>query len=293
LHPNVAIAHDADQEGDTHFFVMEYIEGEDLSRLVKRSGALPVGRACDYIRQAALGLQHAHERGLVHRDIKPSNLMLTKAQGLQPLGLVKVLDLGLALLSLPGEEGDALTREGSVMGTPDFMAPEQASDSHGVDIRSDLYSLGCTLYFLLTARVPFPGGSPLDKLVRHVSEEPAPVQSLRGDLPPELAAIVGRLMAKSPADRFQSPIELANALAHFAVQGPAALPVHVPDSQAGPGSSDSPWANIFDDASPATMRTDATVSPVPVSLRVKRSTVIASESRRNLASRVFQVAIIA
>src|SRR5262249_16883645 len=155
-HPHVVHAYDADQVGSTLLLVMEYIDGAtDLAQLVKQSGRLPVPQACEYVRQAALGLQHAHERGLVHRDIKPSNL-LRPADG----QTVKVLDLGLARLDHPAEEeSSTMTQEGMVMGTADYIAPEQAVESHTVDGRADLYSLGCTFYYLLTARVPFPGGT--------------------------------------------------------------------------------------------------------------------------------------
>ena len=157
-HPNIVLAYDADQIGGTHLLVMECIEGaSDLAKLVKKNGPLPVAQACEYIRQAALGLQHAFERGLVHRDIKPANLLLT-ADG----KTVKILDMGLARLDQKAGDGEAsstMTQEGAVMGTPDYIAPEQAMESHTVDIRADLYSLGCTFYYLLTAKVPFPGGT--------------------------------------------------------------------------------------------------------------------------------------
>ena len=153
-HPNIVHAYDADEIDGTHLLVMEYVEGAtDLARLVKQNGPLPVAQACEYIRQAALGLQHAYERGLVHRDIKPHNLLLT-ADG----QTVKVLDMGLARLDpLPGDDRSAtMTQEGAVMGTPDYIAPEQALDSHTVDIRADLYSLGCTFYYLLTGKCRSP-----------------------------------------------------------------------------------------------------------------------------------------
>jgi serine/threonine protein kinase/WD40 repeat protein len=207
-HPNIVLAYDADQVGGTHFFVMEFVEGQDLGRLIKQRGPLPVATACDCVRQAALGLQHAHERGLVHRDIKPHNLLLTRH------GVVKVLDLGLARLNATaeGEASTTVTHEGMVMGTPDYMAPEQAEESHAVDIRADLYSLGCTLYYLLSGQVPFPGGSLLQKLRRHQSEEPMPIEYLRPDVPAAVAAVVRTLMAKRPEDRYQTPAELAAAL---------------------------------------------------------------------------------
>jgi WD40 repeat protein/serine/threonine protein kinase len=217
-HPNIVLALDADEHEGTHSFAMEYVEGDDLSKLVKRHGPLPVEQACEVIRQAALGLQHAFERGLVHRDIKPHNLLRVHQSG-----VVKVLDMGLARLNAHGEDESSsttLTQEGAVMGTPDYIAPEQAMDSRSADIRADLYSLGCTFYFLLTGRVPFPGGTVMEKLFRHQTETPPPVRALRPDMPPLFAAVVDRLMAKRPADRFQTPAELVVALA--AAQSPAA-----------------------------------------------------------------------
>jgi WD40 repeat protein/tRNA A-37 threonylcarbamoyl transferase component Bud32 len=211
-HPNVVRAYDADEVRGTHFFAMECVEGEDLARIVKRHGPLPAAQACEYVRQAALGLQHAHERGLVHRDVKPHNLLLTKG------GVVKVLDLGLARLG-EGPDGDAatsMTETGCVMGTADYMAPEQARDSHTADIRSDLYSLGCTLYYLLAGRVPFPGGTVTEKMLRHNMDEPTPLEQLQPDVPAAVAAVVRKLMAKRPEDRYQTPAELAEALAPLA-----------------------------------------------------------------------------
>ncbi len=223
-HPNIVIAYDAAQVGDTHLFAMEYVEGMDLAKLVRQKGMLPVGEACEYIRQAALGLQHAHEHGLVHRDIKPANLLVT-ARG----GMVKVLDMGLARLQEGGDdERTQLTQEGSVMGTPDFIAPEQAMDSHKVDIRSDIYSLGCSLYFLLSRRVPFPGDTLTQKLIKHQLHEPPPIEQFRPDLPPALVAVVRKMMAKRPADRYQTPAEAAGALAPFCLSGETTLPQAVP-----------------------------------------------------------------
>ena len=211
-HPNIVHAYDADEIGGTHLLVMEYIEGaNDLAKLVKKNGPLPVEKACDYIRQAALGLQHAYERGMVHRDIKPANLLLTTDEK-----TVKVLDMGLARLDHAGTEEDdkssTMTREGTVMGTPDYIAPEQAMDSHTVDIRADLYSLGCTFYFLLTGRVPFPGGTLMEKVMKHRLDEPKPVEQLRPDVPPEVCNILRKLMAKKPEDRYQTPAEAAAML---------------------------------------------------------------------------------
>jgi serine/threonine-protein kinase len=224
-HPNIVAVYDADEVNGTHFIAMEYVEGADLAQLVKQRGPLPLPEACDSIRQAALGLQHAHERRLVHRDIKPHNLLRTSK------GVVKVLDMGLARLHNAADGGDgsteALTREDAVMGTPDYIAPEQAVSSHSVDIRADLYSLGCTLYFLLAGKPPFFGGSLTEKLLKHQLDEPHPIEVLRPDVPPGLAAIVRKLMAKRPEQRYRTPAELAAALTPFCPAGSGTLPVPV------------------------------------------------------------------
>jgi tRNA A-37 threonylcarbamoyl transferase component Bud32 len=208
-HPNIVHAYDADEVNGTHFFVMEYVMGRDLAQVLKAQGPLPLAAACDYVRQAALGLQHAHERGLVHRDIKPHNLLLTER------GEVKILDMGLAQLDASAADEGAsstLTEEGLVMGTLDYIAPEQVADAHTVDSRADLYSLGCTFYHLLTGSVPFPACPPVEKLYKHRYEEPAPVERRRAEVPPAMAAVVRKLMAKLPSDRYQTPAELAAVL---------------------------------------------------------------------------------
>jgi hypothetical protein len=209
-HPNIVAAFDAEQAGDTHLLAMEYIEGVNLADELRRRGPLPVAAACDVVRQAALGLQHAFERGLIHRDLKPHNLMRTAD------GTVKILDFGLAVLADAGERAGGLTGENVVLGTPDYIAPEQAEDSHAADIRSDIYALGCTLYHLLTGRPPFPDESVLRKLDGHRTREPEPMRRLRPEVPAGLAAVVARMMAKKPANRFQTPAEVAAALAPFA-----------------------------------------------------------------------------
>ena len=235
VHPNLVTAFDADQAGGRYYLVLEYVNGPNLDQLVRGEGPLPVGQACEFVRQVALGLQHAHERGLVHRDIKPSNILLQSAGGAgrEAYGLAKLGDFGLVRLTAPAAAGhDApgtiVTNANAVMGTPDYLSPEQARDVHKTDIRSDLYSLGCTLYYLLVGRVPFPGGSTLEKLIRHGTEEAEPVERLRPGVPPAVAAVVRRLMAKKPAERFQTPAELAAALAPFAVNAPGALPAGAP-----------------------------------------------------------------
>jgi serine/threonine protein kinase len=206
-HPNIVRAHDAAEARGLYFLVMEFVDGIDLSAHVAQGGPLPVAVACDYVRQAALGLQYAHERGLVHRDIKPSNLLVTKT------GLVKILDLGLARLAgaIPRDAGRSPNGSdvSGLAGTPDYMAPETAQDSRCHDIRSDLYSLGCTFYFLLTSQVPFPGGGWPEKLLRHQLDSAPSVVVVRPDVPNEIAVILQRLMAKDPGQRYATPAELA------------------------------------------------------------------------------------
>ena len=222
-HPNIVTAYDAEQAGDMHLLVMEYVPGDNLSDVVKRDGPLAIFQACDYIQQTAEALQHAHQRGMVHRDIKPHNLMVTSE------GQVKILDFGLATLatevvagddsshaSQPGSDNrNSLTSAGSLMGTPDFISPEQASDARAADIRSDVYSLGCTFYYLLTGKPPFAEGSALERVKAHCEVEPELIENVRRDIPAGLAVVVQRMMAKDPAVRFQTPAEVADALAPF------------------------------------------------------------------------------
>ena len=224
-HPNIVRVIDSDHTGDTHFLVMEFVDGITLQRLVDERGPLPVEQACDFMRQAAEGLQHAHEQALVHRDIKPSNLMVACARPhTTPDCLVKILDLGVARLlpaggSAPNESLSTLTQGGAVIGTADYIAPEQLEDPHAADIRADLYSLGCTFYFLLTGKVPFPGGSLISKLDKQRWQTPEPVEEMRAELPPAVVSVVHKLMAKKPADRYQSPGELARVLRAMARTG--------------------------------------------------------------------------
>lgn len=224
VHPNIVQAHDARKIDGTYLLVMEYVEGLDLAQLSRRLGPLAVADACELVRQAAIGLQYAHQHGLVHRDIKPSNLMLHRSSGAsgESAASVKILDLGLALLSEDRRDAaveEDLTTAGNPMGTADYIAPEQAGDAHSVDIRADLYSLGCTLYKLLTGCAPFTGPqyrTAFDKLMAHCRDPIVPVRQVREDVPEELAAIVQRMLAKDPAERFATPGELAAAIAPLA-----------------------------------------------------------------------------
>jgi serine/threonine-protein kinase len=218
-HANIVTAYHADCAGDTSFLVMEYVAGTDLYRLVEASGPLAVHQACDFIRQAALALQHAYECGLVHRDVKPSNLLLMRDRP-----VIKLLDLGLARHEAACESATApgeLTREGVMLGTPDYMAPEQAVDPRRADIRADVYSLGCTLYYLLAARPPFPEGTLTQKLLWHQQAEPPRIEDVRPGLPAGLPAVLRKMMARRPEDRYQAPAEVAAALAPFVTPAPA------------------------------------------------------------------------
>ncbi len=228
-HQHIVRALDADSAGELHLLVMEFIEGTSLFQTVQQKGALPVTHACHYARQAALGLQYAHEQGMVHRDIKPHNLMLT------PKGQVKILDFGLARLASEQKGEGGLTRTGDFMGTPEYVAPEQATDARTADIRADIYSLGCTLYFLLTGRPPFQEGQAIQTILAHLRKEPTPLPQLRPDLPAELWPVVARMLAKDPAQRFQTPIEVAQRMAPFckaaskAASRPAVPPIVAPE----------------------------------------------------------------
>lgn len=220
-HPHIVRGIDAGEVEGVPFFVMELLDGLDLSRLVERAGPLPVADACELARQTALALHYAHERGIIHRDVKPSNLFLTRG------GLVKLLDLGLARdASVDGEEA-SLTESGHLLGTIDYMAPEQAFDTHGVDARSDAYSLGCTLYKLLAGHPPFGGPEYrhlLKKALAHAQRPVPPISERRLDVPPELAVVLQKLLAKEPGERFASLREVAEALRPFAAGAdPAAL----------------------------------------------------------------------
>jgi serine/threonine protein kinase len=243
-HPHIVTAYAALRLGESFVLAMEYVEGLDLARIVKTKGPLPVAHACNYIYQAALGLQHAHERGMVHRDIKPGNLMLSR-EGNRPV--VKVLDFGLAKIRSEAPSDRSLTNDGQMLGTPDYIAPEQISDARRADVRADIYSLGCTFYYLLTGKPPFEGTSLYDVLQAHHSRDALPVNLARPEVPVEVAALVAKMMAKEPGRRFQEPKEIAQALRPFFTSGGAGGPAPKADAsrpgpsigtgQGGPGGS--------------------------------------------------------
>ena len=196
-HPNIVRAYTLDNEGDIHYLVMEYVEGRDLQRIVKEDGPLSYEKVADYIRQSAAGLAYAHQRGLIHRDVKPANLMVDPEQ------TVRVLDLGLARFSNEEQASLTILHDENVLGTADYLAPEQAVDSHGVDGRADIYGLGCTLYFCLTGHPPFDEGTLPERLLRHQKDPPPPIKKDRPDAPNDLISICLKMMAKRPSARFQ------------------------------------------------------------------------------------------
>ena len=252
-HPNIVRAYDIDHYEKLHFIVMEYVDGTSLQEIIARyvmdKKHFDPLRAAHYIAQSAIGMQHGHELGMVHRDIKPGNLLLDR------MGVIKVLDMGLARFF--NKTQDSVTEkydDKCVLGTADYLAPEQAV-SNVVDIRADIYALGGTLYFMLTGQTPFPDGTIAAKLVAHQTRDPKPVETFRSDVPPGLLAVLRRMMAKNAADRYQQPIEVAEALAEWADQSitpppSREMPIHCPLVQAlaGPGAgsgSGAPLARVL------------------------------------------------
>ncbi|MBC7855884.1 MAG: protein kinase [Pirellulaceae bacterium] len=223
-HPHIIQAYDSGSDQGRHFLVMEFVEGLGLDKVLRQHGALAPSVAADFMHQAAVGLEHAHEKGLVHRDLKPANLLMAGVfpqKASKPTGskssppVVKILDLGLARF-LQDQLGDRqLTQEGAGMGTPDYMAPEQFRDALNADVRSDIYGLGCTLYHLIGGQVPFPGSSFSEKALAHAKKEPIPLEERCPEVPAGLAIAVAKMMAKLPQERFQTAGEVALALAPF------------------------------------------------------------------------------
>ena len=213
-HPNIVTAYDIDNEGDVHFIVMEFVDGLDLLQLVKRDGPLDFSNAADLIAQAARGLEHAHSRGVIHRDVKPANLLIDEN------GRVRLLDMGLALVLAGDEESLTVANNENVLGTADYLAPEQALNSHTVDHRADLYGLGCTFYYLLTGRPPFSEGTLAQRIAKHQTEMPASVRTLRTDCPGELEGIVVKMIQKDPAYRYQTAKDVAEVLEKFVARVP-------------------------------------------------------------------------
>ena len=234
-HPNVVRIYDICEEDGVHYMVMEYAKGEDLLELVTRTGPLKFAEAAKYIVDACEGLKHAHEKELVHRDIKPANLLLGEDQS------VKLLDLGLALVNQDDDESLTVLYNEKVMGTADYLAPEQAVNSHAVDLRADIYSLGCTLYFLLVGHPPFPKGSLAQRIANHQSTQPPCLSTLREDVPEKLLEIVEAMMCKDPDERMQTCNDVQVALENFLTTDgiPETVTlIEQPDSTEGAAASD-------------------------------------------------------
>jgi serine/threonine protein kinase len=246
-HPHVAWTYETGQCRGVYYIAMEYIPGQNLSRLIHEHGPLRLRRAARLLSEAAEGLEHAHNMGLIHRDLKPSNIMVT------PHDHAKVLDLGLALVhGETVEDYQVVGGRGYIVGTMDYISPEQTTDAAGVDARTDIYSLGCTLYFALAGQPPFPGGTNKDKIRRHRTEEPTPLEHLNPDIPPAFGAVVRKMMARNPDQRPPSAIAVAEELRAWAT-GEVVLPLDRPE--------DSAYAEAID-----TLRTAPTPSDFSLSL---------------------------
>jgi serine/threonine protein kinase len=256
-HPNIVRAYDIDQDDKLHFLVMEHVDGSSLQEIVKKTGPMEVLRACHYIRQAALGLQHAHETaGIVHRDIKPGNILIDRN------GIVKILDMGLARFF--HDEEDSLTNKfkDDVLGTADYLAPEQALDSHSVDIRADIYSLGATFYFCLTGRTPFMEGTIAQKLIWHQTRQPKPIRQLRPEVPEGVAAIVEKMMAKDPSQRPQTPQEVVEMLTPW-TQTPIPPPPEHEMPQLCPAAMGNMPGDANSSSGPKTPTSGSPLAPTP------------------------------
>jgi serine/threonine protein kinase len=212
FHPNVVRGYDIDQDDKLHFLVMEHVDGDSLQGIVEKAGPMDVIRGAHCMRQAALGLQHIHENGIVHRDIKPGDILLDRS------GVVKIIDMGAARFFHDEESASIRRYEGGLLGTADYIAPEQALDPSGVDARADIYSLGATFYFCLTGHAPVPVGTEAQKLMWQQTREPEPIRQLRPEVSEDLPALIERMMAKDPARRPQTAREVADALAPLTAQ---------------------------------------------------------------------------
>lgn len=225
-HPNIVLAYDIDNEDDVHYIVMEYVNGLDLQQLVKRDGPMDFSTAADAIAQAARGLEHAHSQGVIHRDVKPANVLIDQDDS------VRLLDMGLALVT-HDEESLTVANNENVLGTADYLAPEQALNSHEVDHRADIYGLGCTFYYLLTGAPPFDDGTLAQRIAKHQKEMPKSIRSIRKDCPGELEGVCVKMIQKDPQYRYQSAADVAEVLERFVAKVPKGSKVTV-----GLGESD-------------------------------------------------------
>lgn len=247
-HVNIVAAYAVLRASESLVFAMEYVPGQNLAQLVHRRGQLPVANAAYYAHQAALGLQHAHDKAMVHRDIKPNNLMLA-VEGKKHI--VKILDFGLAKATSEKDAETGLTKSGQILGTPDYLAPEQTRDAQRADIRADIYSLGCTLYFLLAGTRPFQESNLYDLMDAHQKREATRLDLLRPEVPSELADVVAKMMAKDPAERYQTPKEVARALLPFFKAGqPLAMPEAPPRGKPEPQDAAEPPDSLTDSRPP-------------------------------------------
>lgn len=217
-HPNIVQAYDIDNDGDVHYIVMEYVDGIDMQQMVKQDGPLDPAFAAEMVAQASRGLHHAHSKGVIHRDVKPANLLIDTS------GVVRLLDMGLALVDAEDDQSLTVVNNENVLGTADYLAPEQALNSHSVDHRADIYGLGCTLYYLLTGKPPFSDGTLAQRIAKHQKEMPKPVRELRKDCSGELEGICVKMIQKDPSYRYQSADEVATALDKYLVNAPQPVP---------------------------------------------------------------------
>jgi len=255
-HPNIVRTHDIDQDGNLHFIVMDYVDGPNLLDVVKKFGPLDIGRAVSYALQTARGLDYAFRNKLIHRDIKPGNVLIDRK------GVARILDMGLARFL--NDATDQLTLKYDdkiVLGTADYVAPEQVANSHSVDIRADVYALGATLYFLLAGHPPFPTGTVSQKLLWHRTKEPTPIRQIRPEVPETLAAILAKMMAKDPKDRYQTPAQLVPDLQAL-VPATVPLPLEEEMPQLSPAATDGLYPSIED--APAELTTARAVPPAEV-----------------------------
>jgi eukaryotic-like serine/threonine-protein kinase len=268
-HPNVIRAFDADQVGDLLYIVMEYVAGQSLDHVLEERGPLPAAEVVDLMAQAALGLAHAHERGIVHRDVKPSNLFRGE------VGQLKILDLGLSALMEADSNASFATAAGRIVGTVHYMSPEQAL-AMTVDGRSDLYNLGCTMYQLLSGRMPFPGDSVAECLALRIQGRATPITLFRPDLSPRLVELLDKMMARRPEDRFHAAAEAAEALQDLASQEFGARPAAPPPATVPPALRPVESPALPPDIAPPTPAAGELPGPVPSTW---------SESARFLAAR--------
>ena len=249
-HPNIVLAYDIDNEGDVHYIVMEYVDGMDLQQLVKRDGAIDASTAASLIAQAARGLEHAHSKGVIHRDVKPANLLIDSR------GVVRLLDMGLALVNAGDDESLTVANNENVLGTADYLAPEQALNSHEVDHRADIYGLGCTLYFLLTGKPPFSDGTLAQRIAKHQTEMPTAIRKIQSDVPGELEGICVKMIQKDPRYRYQSAADVAEVLEKFASKVPKGAKVTAGLGDAPDFDADASSSISLDDADSAKRQGD-------------------------------------